>query len=64
MISNIFIMAGPIDNKMTTINQPNDVTFAGRIWGDEFIYWAETEDGYRFVQASDGWYYYATLAGQ
>ncbi len=29
--------------------------------GDEFIYWMETEDGYRFVQTFDGWFYYATL---
>jgi len=56
--------AAPFDTGMITIKQPNDVTFTGRIWGDEFIWWAETEDGYRFVQASDGWYYYATLDGQ
>jgi M6 family metalloprotease-like protein len=64
VFTNIFIVAGPFDTKMTTLKQPNDVTFTGRIWGDEFIYWAETEDGYRFVQSSDGWYYYATLDGQ
>ena len=34
----------------------------GRIWGDEFIFWMETENGYRFVQTFDGWFYYATLS--
>ena len=54
-------MAAPFDTGMITLTQPNDVTFTGRIWGDEFIYWMETEDGYRFVETFDGWYYYATL---
>ena len=48
---------------MITLTQPNDITFTGRIWGDEFFCWAETEAGYRFVQSGDGWYYYATLDG-
>jgi hypothetical protein len=46
---------------MITLIQPNDVTFTGRIWGDEFIWWAETEDGYRFIETGDGWYCYAAL---
>lgn len=41
--------------------QPNDVTFIGREWGDEFLAHMETQDGYRFVQGVDGWYYYAIL---
>jgi len=49
---------------MSLLQQPNGITFTGRIWGDEFIYWAETQDGYRFVQSGDGWYYYATLNAQ
>ena len=56
--------AGPFDTGMTTLKQPNNVTFIGRMWGDEFIYWAETEDGYTFIQSTDGWYYYATLNEQ
>ncbi len=39
------IKPAPFDTGMITLTQPNDVTFTGRIWGDEFIWWAETEDG-------------------
>ena len=56
-----YLFAAPFDSGMITITQPNDVTFTGRIWGDEFIYWMETENGYRFVETFEGWYYYATL---
>ncbi len=55
------ILSAPFDTGMSLLQQPNGVTFTGRIWGDEFIYWAETQDGYRFVQSGDEWYYYATL---
>jgi len=55
------LTAAPFDTGMITLMQPNEKTFTGRIWGDEFIYWAETQNGYRFVQSLDGWYYYATL---
>ncbi|MDP2366509.1 MAG: hypothetical protein Q8M94_22370, partial [Ignavibacteria bacterium] len=55
------IKPAPFDTGMITLKQPNNVTFTGRIWGDEFIYWAETQDGYRFVETFEGWYYYATL---
>ncbi|NWG29299.1 MAG: T9SS type A sorting domain-containing protein [Ignavibacteriaceae bacterium] len=57
----IEIKPAPFDTGMITITQPNNVTFTGRIWGDEFIYWMETEEGYRFVETYEGWYYYATL---
>jgi M6 family metalloprotease-like protein len=57
----INLNASPFDTGMITFTQPNDATFTGRMWGDEFIWWAETEDGYRFIQSGDGWYYYATL---
>jgi hypothetical protein len=50
------ISAAPFDTGMTELQQPDETTFIGRIWGDEFFYWAETEDGYRFVQSGDGWY--------
>jgi M6 family metalloprotease-like protein len=59
----IEIKPAPFDTGMIILTQPNEVTFTGRIWGDEFFYWAETEDGYRFVQSGDGWYYYAALDG-
>lgn len=56
------IKSAPFDTGMITLKQPNNVTFTGRIWGDEFIYWMETENGYRFVESyEEGWYYYATL---
>jgi|WetSurMetagenome_2_1015567.scaffolds.fasta_scaffold21939_2 hypothetical protein len=55
------LKAAPFDTGMITLKQPNNVTFTGRILGDEFIYWMETENGYRFVETFEGWYYYATL---
>ena len=55
------LQAAPFDTGMITIKQPNGVDFIGRMWGDEFIWWAETEDGYRFIESGDGWYYYAAL---
>jgi M6 family metalloprotease-like protein len=59
--NNFNLQAAPFDTGIITLTQPNDVTFVGRIWGDEFFWWAETESGYRFVQSGDGWYYYAEL---
>lgn len=55
------LKSAPFDTGMSELQQPDETTFIGRIWGDEFFYWMETEDGYRFVQSGDGWYYYATL---
>ncbi|MBI4546467.1 MAG: T9SS type A sorting domain-containing protein [Ignavibacteriae bacterium] len=46
---------------LTTWSQPNSVTFTAKAWGDEHRTWMETQDGYRFVQGPNGWYYYATL---
>ncbi len=57
----IEINPAPFDTGMTELQQPDETTFIGRIWGDEFFWWAETQDGYRFVQSGDGWYYYAQL---
>jgi hypothetical protein len=53
--------AAPFDTGMITLQQPDRTEFTGRIWGDEFIWWAETEDGYRFIETGDGWYCYAML---
>jgi len=55
------LSASPFDTGMITLKQPNEKEFTGRMWGDEFIWWAETEEGYRFIETGDGWYYYATL---
>lgn len=60
-ILTILIKPAPFDTGMIELQQPDETTFIGRIWGDEFIWWADTEEGYRFVQSGDGWYYYATL---
>jgi hypothetical protein len=57
----IEIRPAPFDTGMIELQQPDETTFKGRIWGDEFFWWAATEDGYRFVQSGDGWYYYAQL---
>lgn len=63
LIIRIEIKPAPFDTGMITLQQPDRTEFTGRIWGDEFFFWAETEAGYRFVQSGDGWYYYATLDG-
>lgn len=55
------LSASPFDTGMITLKQRNEKEFTGRMWGDEFIWWAETEEGYRFIETGDGWYYYATL---
>ncbi|HSW56608.1 MAG TPA: hypothetical protein VLH59_16110 [Ignavibacteriaceae bacterium] len=47
------IKPAPFDTGMITLQQPDRTEFTGRIWGDEFFFWAETEDGYRFVQSGD-----------
>jgi hypothetical protein len=57
----IEISPAQFDTGMIELKQPDETAFTGRIWGDEFFSWAETEDGYRFIQSGDGWYYYATL---
>jgi len=57
----IEIKPAPFDTGMIELQQPDQTKFIGRMWGDEFIWWAETEDGYRFIESGDGWYYYATL---
>lgn len=57
----ILVYAIGIDTGMIEWKQPNDVTFIGRAWGDEFRWWMETEDGYRFIQGGGGYYYYAVL---
>ncbi|MBU0560348.1 MAG: hypothetical protein KKG93_12355, partial [Bacteroidetes bacterium] len=46
---------------MIEMKQPNGVIFTGRGWGDEFAFQYETNNGYRFVKAIDGYYYFATL---
>ncbi|HEX7343414.1 MAG TPA: hypothetical protein VF398_04060 [bacterium] len=45
-----------------TFQQPNNVSFQARYWGDEFGWWSETEDGYTIIHnAMDNYWYYAVL---
>jgi M6 family metalloprotease-like protein len=61
IFANQKILPAPFDTGMKTFHQPNGAFFTGRMWGDEFISWAETIEGYSFVETFEGWYYYATL---
>jgi hypothetical protein len=61
MLFNGVSKAAPFDTGFRQWSQPNSITFVGREWGDEFFWWAETETGHRYLQLSNGWYYYATL---
>lgn len=54
-------LAAPFDTGFRQWSQPNGVRFLGREWGDEFLWSAETGDGFRYVRTSDRWYYYAML---
>ncbi len=56
-----FAWAGYYDSGYIEFSQPNNVTFIGREWGDEFFFQRETQSGYQYVKESDGYYYYATL---
>ena len=39
--------------------QPNGTTFLGREWGDEFLYFGETRDGFRYaIDPSTGYFHY------
>lgn len=49
------------DSGMTDYYQPDQTHFVARFWGNEFLFWGETEDGYRIEKSADGWYYYAIL---
>ena len=56
------LRTAPTDTGFIQWTQPNGTTtFTARYWGDEFFSWFETQSGYRLIQASDGWYYYAAL---
>jgi|GEM_PF-2133319 len=49
-----------LDTGWVEFKQPNGVTFIGRMWGDEWNYTFQTQDGYPFDKNfSDGYYYYA-----
>jgi hypothetical protein len=54
-------IGGSFETGYVEWTQPDEKTFMGKAWGDEYSGWFETEDGYRFVTGPDGWHYYATL---
>ncbi|GEM_PF-1548552 len=56
-----YLYSAYLDTKMAIWRQPDGTAFTGRCWGDEFLNWNETQDGYRYVFGEGNWYYYATL---
>lgn len=56
-----FLISATRDKGFQQYFQPNGISFIGRAWGDEFLNWLETGDGYTVVIGSDNYFYYATL---
>lgn len=54
-----FVLANNEDTGWIKFTQPDKTEFTGRGWGDEFEFYWETEDGYRFVKncETDFWCY-------
>ena len=48
------VFAAYHDSGYIEFRQPNEVTFVGREWGDEFFFQRETQSGYQYVKESDG----------
>src|ERR1041385_2922261 len=61
VISTNTLISAPYNTGFITWTQPNATTFTAKLWGDEFIWWMETQSGYRIIRGSDGWYYYAAI---
>jgi len=55
------LVARWIDTGFIKWEQPNGEEFVARHWGDEWISWMETEDGYRIIESPNGWFHYAKL---
>ena len=54
-----------IEMDWMTFQQPNGIEFAGRGWGNEFEFYWETKEGYRFVKNYEtGFWCYAVLSEQ
>jgi len=49
------------DTGFIEFTQPNGDRFIGKHWGNGFVEWYETKDGFRFVGYPGEWWYYATL---
>ncbi len=54
-------MQGFMDTGFIKWHQPNGIEFIARSWGDEYLNWMKTKDGYMIVDSPEGWYYYAIL---
>lgn len=61
LLFNNVIFSSLIDTGFIKWKQPNGVEFKARLWGDEFFYWMQTNNGYMIVDSPEGWYYYAML---
>lgn len=61
IIFNTNLLSSPKDTGFIKWKQPNGMEFTARHWGDEFLNWMKTEDGYVIVDSPSGWFYYANL---
>lgn len=61
LIYNAVMFSSPKDTGFIKWEQPNGTEFIARHWGDEFLSWMQTENGYMLVDSPEGWYYYAIL---
>ena len=63
LLSEVFISpstAVPAAPITIEFQQPDGTTFDGKIKGDEWLHWHETEDGYSVIKdKATGWWYYA-----
>ena len=55
------LSAYTIDTGLIKFVQPNGVEFVGREWSEGYVVTRETEDGFKFLQDNDRYYYYAEL---
>ncbi len=64
-LTQLVVWANNIDTGWIKFKQPDGTEFIGRSWGDEFEFYSETQDGFRFVKNyRTGYWCYATLASQ
>ena len=57
------VSAAPAPNIEQQFTQPNGVSFAGTLRGDEFFHFLEAQDGSILTQGDDGYWYYAETRG-
>ncbi|MCF7808284.1 MAG: hypothetical protein K9M49_04655 [Candidatus Marinimicrobia bacterium] len=49
------------DTGWILFHQPNGTSFTARYWGDPYLNWYETSEGYRFVGNRESGWFYAVL---